>query len=197
MLSIIRKARSMGVILALLPLASLGAQEISDKITPGTRVRVSAPAVAKNRIVGTVVSVDSTRIVLQATPSTDHQPPPLTVPWAAMQRLELSQGRKWSGGRTAAGAGIGLLAGALVGAGIGAVAPSPSFDEDDGQAVSALVGGIVGAGSGLVLGAIIGALPHERWQMVPLAKVRLGILLYRPDGKAPSSVGLVWSVAFP
>ena len=195
MFSIIRKARGMGVILVLLPLTSLAAQEISNKITPGTRVRVSAPAVAKNRIVGTVVSADSTMIVLQATPSANYQPPPLKVPWAAMHHLELSQGRKWSGTRMAAGAGIGLLGGALVGAGFGAATASPS--EEGAQAIQAFVGGIIGAGSGFVLGTVIGAQRRERWQMVPLTKVRIGILLYRSDREAFSSVGLGLSVAFP
>lgn len=134
------------------------AQSARDGLS-GTRVRVTAPNFAENRVVGTVTSYDETglQVVEEATGTV------YSFPLRAVSRLDPYQGGSrgstaWYRGRFGAflGAGVGLLAGAAIGT------------TGDGDMVRPTVaGGVAGMGAGALLGALHGAaFPRDRWGWV-------------------------------
>jgi hypothetical protein len=175
---IIRRALVLGVPLALLASTTPEAHEVPEGIKPGTQVRITAPSVATTRLVGAVASVDSVEVVLiprgrdlaQGLFHVRQGPsePPLTVPWATIAEMELRQ-KKWGGKRMVLWGSIGLLSGAVLGGLIG-YASGVEGDVPLGRPGAAFYGALIFGGAGLVLGATIGAFPHEQWQTVPLAK---------------------------
>ena len=138
------------------------------QIVPGERVRVLAPGISPDRVVGTVVSLDADTLMLKD----GGQIAPSKIPLTSVTRLDVSRGHK-------SGAGKGALIGAIVGAAGGTVLGIVFYNHpgDEGKQSSPLIvvpalASLVGAG----LGAIIG-LPFktERWKKVPLEQVRIGI----------------------
>ena len=177
---VLRILLALGIPLLLSPISTVGAQEVTERITPGKMVRITAPTLTTDRLVGKVVSVDSVGISLMFMRDTEgfayyhegdegrvpFEKSSLMVPWATMQHVELGQ-RKWSGMRMALGASIGMVGGAISGGLLGLAADDPNSEL---YGYGAFVGGIVFGGLGLVLGTIIGALPHEQWQQLPLGR---------------------------
>jgi hypothetical protein len=155
----------LGLLFLSLPSASLRAQEI-PQLKPGVRVRVTAPTVAANRIVGTVMSVDADQVILKGKADRIS-----IVPLAAMTRLEVSR-KKWSGKGALAGAGMGLLLGGLAGGIVGRFSETPG---DEWYGMRTFVGLVMGSGSGLAFGAVVGALPRERWSAVSMPSIRQGL----------------------
>jgi hypothetical protein len=99
-----------------------------------------------------------------------------TMPIAVSRiaRFEVSRGMK---GHTGAGIGLGLLAGAGVGALVG-VAECGTCGGGEGvglsKALNALAWGGIGGGAGMLIGGIIGARHKtERWDEVPSSRWRL------------------------
>jgi hypothetical protein len=140
----------------------------------GSRVRVSAPEVAGDELIGTVDTVrNDTLVVLAGDPSVLW-----IVPFPSIAKLEVSSGKRSHAGR---GAGIGFLAGLVIGGAIGYA----SGDENCGGsgwgslciekselAVAAGLGfGLVGIGIGALVGSGFEA---ERWAYVPLENIRVG-----------------------
>lgn len=83
----------------------------------------------------------------------------IQLPTSRLTSIELSDGRDRLGG-SVKGAGIGLLAGGL----IGGIALGRS--EGDLAALAGMfAGGIIGAGTGAIVGAIVAP---ERWRRLPL-----------------------------
>ncbi len=133
-------------------------------VTPGARVRISAPTVAERPLLGTVVALEVDTLIVDAQ-GYDH---PLTLPLASLARLEVSLGQK---SRTLKGAGIGFLVGGAAGLATAAIActidncdlgPPPAF-------IVYLYFGVLGAGVGTLTGAIIGSIIKvDRWLDVPL-----------------------------
>jgi hypothetical protein len=132
--------------------------------------------------VGTFLAWKSDTLVVQSNGDI------LPLPLDSVTRLDVSRGRKTN---TARGAGIGFLLGGLV----GAVIVYASYEEcvpqgpwscigpDFGSGFAAAVGGVIGGLGGLVAGAIIGtAIKTERWQEVPLDRVRVSLGSQR-DGR--------------
>jgi hypothetical protein len=123
--------------------------------------------------VGTFVAWKSDTLVFQSNGDT------LSVPVNLVTRLDVCWGRKTNTGK---GAGIGFLLGGLV----GAVIAYASYEEceggwscigpDFGPGGAALMGGLVGGAGGVLFGAIIGtAIKTDRWQEVPLDRVRVSL----------------------
>ena len=145
------------------PVGGLAAQD-NVSAPAGTRVRVTGSEVRARPVTGTVVGWHADTLVLLLQEGGES----LRVPAAALARLEVSRGRRSNAGR---GARLGLLGGAVVGAGLGAAFA-------DAQVVSngtmvALAAGF-GSVTGMLLGAGIGAAIHsERWEDVPLPDVAL------------------------
>ena len=138
-------------------------------LAPGDRVRVSAPKVNSKPFVGIIDALDADTLFLE------NQ---ITLPLASVTKIEVSRGRKSKAGT---GAGIGALVGAGTGAAMGFSDGDdpPLFSEGEPFLFSAEqkagLGAIAGGGIGAIIGALIGAnQKSDRWEEVPLEKVRAG-----------------------
>ncbi len=109
------------VLSVLVPLTALSAQE-QPPVEAGSRIRVTAPTVGADKLVGMCVEVDATRLRVQA----EDQASPLTISLTDVTRLEVSQGRK-------SHAIKGLVLGSVSGAGVGAVLGLLASDDPNGE----------------------------------------------------------------
>ncbi len=177
-----RHATILVAILALTPLTSATAQV---PVRPGERVRVTRPPICRadticggrspRQSVGTFLAWKSDTLVVQSNGDT------LALPLDSVTRLDVSWGRKTNTGK---GAGIGILLGVIAGAFIGGVSyeecvPQGWFScigPDFGSEAYAAAGALLGGLGGLMAGAIIGtAIKTDRWQEVPLDRVRVSL----------------------
>ena len=164
----------------------LAAQE-DTLVASGERVRVTAPGLSSNPIVGTFDQVNRDTLLL----SIDGRAEPISVPISSVSKLEVSAGTK---SNFAKGLGIGFLIGATTGALIGAAS-----GDDDPSAFMAFTAEEKAVGAGLVLGlaggllgGIIGAVnPSERWEAVPVDELRI-----EPSPHVADAVALVASIKF-
>jgi hypothetical protein len=174
-----RAVTSMLTVSLLVPLAALSAQE-QPPVEAGSRIRVTAPTVGADELVGMCVEVDATRLRVQA----EEQASPLTISLTDVTRLEVSQGRK---SNALAGLGIGFLGGAAIGAVLGSAAGreegGPETLCTGDKTECAVFGAAVGGVAFGAIGAGIGALAKtERWEEVPLDRLRVSIVPLR-DGR--------------
>lgn len=96
-------------LLTLLPPGAAAQMEDGPRFLPeepGTRVRVTVPAISRTPIVGTVVQMDDETLTLSEEKNVDAR---LTVPLEGIQRLEARIGERSAGGARARGARIGAL----------------------------------------------------------------------------------------
>jgi len=108
----------------------------------------------------------------------------LAIPTASVAQVWVVEGRK---GNFWAGAGIGLLAGALIGGVIGSIQELCIFE----CSPATLFGVIIGAPAGALLGGAVGSqIQSDRWR--PLSVNRLGLGVQPRLG----AIGLRVSVAF-
>ena len=179
------------MILALLmfvPFTSVTAQE-PPSVKVGDRVRVTAPDLGIRKQAGRFAALRADTLVVAVADST------MTFPVASVTRLELSRGQKSYGG---AGARIGFLSGAAIGAIIG-------FTEGDecrlictrsanplSAEARAVLGAISLGGIGALIGLVAGRLHKtDLWEEVPLDQLRVSVGPQR-DGR----FGLGLSVRF-
>jgi hypothetical protein len=136
-------------------------------IDPGARVRVSTSSAADERIVGTLAALQSEALVVDV----EGHSEPVTLPVASVTRLEVSTGRK---SKTATGAGIGFGIGAAAGTVLALMFCS---DPDNACGAGSFLGGSVLLGlPGAGVGALIGSgIKVERWETVPLDRIRVGL----------------------
>ena len=161
--------------------AQVAATGTSAVVIPGTRVRITMPGEAP--FVGTLLR-ESADTLVAALPSGAS----LAVARPRITRLEVSGGVQR---RTWQGAGVGLLAGATVGAlvGFATYKRSDCGDSAIGQGiVCPLIDGVsrevtvygdallIGA-AGSIVGALIGHAGHETW--IPVSLPRVGALRAR------------------
>ncbi len=173
------------LIITLLPAmpVSLLAQQ-APPVAPGDRVRVTAPEIQSQRFVGTVIETGADTCLLKV----EGRPAPLPLALAAVTQLEVSRGQA-NKGKT------GAIIGGAVGAGIGVAVIISSYEEDCGSqflsdlcetsnvlaVASPLVLGVAGA----LLGNVIGrSIKSERWEEVPLDRLRVGRSPVSADGVA-------------
>jgi hypothetical protein len=149
----------------LVPFTSLQAQE-PPTIEPGERVRVTAPDFGLQKSVGTCLSLSQG--VMAFEPAGSSQ---LTIPTGSMTGLEISRGRK---SNTLKGLGLGFLGGAALGAVIGLLVDEHGNDLAPWNA--AVVGAAVFGAGGAVVGAGIGtAIKTDRWEEVPVDRLRVSL----------------------
>jgi len=171
-----RTAELVCVVLTLPTICTLRLVAQHAPVSPGTRVRIVAPSVARDQLVGTIRATGKDTLVLDVA----DRASPFALPFARVETLEVSRGRH---SHTLQGLGVGFLIGAVVGAAAG------SSCEGDwvcpGPAGGALVLGVVAA----VPGAVIGALARsERWESVPLDRMSVT--------GGPSGLALALSLRF-
>ncbi len=139
-------------------------------VAPGDRVRVTAPTLAPKRLVGTVVEMGADTCLL----ALEGHAAPVALPLASVTIVEVSRGMK---SNVVKGALIGgaVSGGIVLGLGLAAQGDDSGwFEVTAGDvAIATAVFGAVGA----VIGGIIGAASSgERWQEVPLDRLRVGVM---------------------
>jgi hypothetical protein len=145
--------------LAVLLLATVGAQAAAAQVSPGSRVRVRIDSPPPPHVViGTVQSIDADTLALapEGNGAVEH------IPVSAIGQLEVSRGRDVVASHVLIGAGLGALAGGAVAAATSSCASGEWFCLKG----LAIMGGVVlGGGVGAVVGALI---KGEKWRNVPL-----------------------------
>ena len=140
------------------------------RVVPGARVRINAPSVCKRQVVGTLVTWDADTLVVEPQSGTW-----LSIPHTSLMQLEVSLGKKSWGPRMAAG----FLAGTLA-LGVYTLTGERCYEDEDAASpvlVCALLGGLPGA----LVGGLI-ARADEKWQPVPLDRIRVGVIPQRHGG---------------
>lgn len=164
--------------LAALP-AAVPAQ--SPWLRPGLRVRVTSADVTSPVVTGEIGAVGADSLVLLRRIGA-RDTLRMAVPMAGITRLEVSQGRH---SRWQTGLAIGLGAGALTGAIIGA---SSGSDLLFTSTANAFIGAVVFTPIGGTIGLVAGALTkHEDWETVPLGRPMVAL---RPGPGGRLNLGL-------
>lgn len=134
-------------------------QEISAGIRhlePGTRIRVSAPALSGRGIRGTLLRAEGDTLLLLQKGDT------LSLPLFRAESVDVSRGRnRVLGG--AIGLGVGAVAGTLLLGKIYSMQGEFADRRGDNALHGSMLGMMVGAPVGLVTGAVIGI---ERWDRI-------------------------------
>ncbi|KPK78488.1 MAG: hypothetical protein AMS25_15105 [Gemmatimonas sp. SM23_52] len=138
-------------------------------VAPGDRLRITAPSIVGERLVGTVAELRPDALVLEP----EDQLEAVLVPLAAVNKLELSRSK-------ASNVGRGALAGGLFGAGVGLVVGIAALGEEGGGldiGVGELISGaLVLGGFGAAMGMLLEATAAlERWETVPLDRIRVSL----------------------
>jgi hypothetical protein len=103
---------------------------------------------------------------------------PLLIRLGEIHQFEVSRGQK---SRWLMGLGIGFVGGAAIGAVVG-YTTDPEGNDLPPEGAAVIVGGL-GAAVGGLLGTIIGStIKSDRWEEVPLDRLRVGIATHR-DGR--------------
>jgi hypothetical protein len=170
---------SLLTVMLLAPALGVAADESGFRV--GTRVRITAPEIARRltnpwdadreRLTGTVLALEGDRIVLSSKDGGE----PVVVPRNAVTRVEISRGRL--------GVGKGALLGAAIGAAAGLAVSWAGRDDSPGswsgaEVVLVPLGALLGGGFGAGRGA------SERWgaTALPLGDERLRVSLLRGRG---------------
>ncbi len=167
--------------IALATSASLAAQEPDVRLGPGQRVRVTVPRYEFARVVGTVVDIRPDTLYVRwaqrrfvGSRETRWDSVTSAVPIAAIERLEVSQGRR---SRWLLGLGLGVAVGGATGALVGYA----SGDDESGflqfsAGDKAVMLGVALGAVGGVVGLVTGALSRgDRWQEVPRDRIRVTV----------------------
>ncbi len=163
------------LMLAVIGLCRNTAVEAQDSraIKVGVRVRITAPDVDIDKYDGTVAAVRGDTLTVGT----------VQVPLASVTRLDVHQGRKGNVGK---GAMIGTLVGVPTGLALGVFYQQACSNTSDiGQTCLGLVPiGAVAVGlAGALVGGTIGALiKTDRWEEVPLDRLRVSFAPQR-DGR--------------
>ena len=172
----VRQMLVLGVLGLPLPV-SLAAQQPLP-LTPGQRVRVTAPSAGLHEDVATVVAISTDTLVLERLWA--GQPLRSAVPLGSVQALESVQSTHDNAGTGAVFGGfLGFVAGALADAACQRAGGFPQI------CPFKLVGMVLGAGLGASVG---GGRITERWEPVPLDRIRVGLTAHAA-GRLGLSVG--------
>ena len=145
-------------ILVALPGPRVAGQEVPH-VALGDRVRLSAPAIAPDPIVGTVISRGADTLTLAVV----DRETPLGVPLGGVQSLDVSRGKH---SHALAGLGIGVGFGLILGAIEGANSQDNYLCSDSGTC--AAFGAVSWGLTGLLIGALVRS---EQWERVPLGRM--------------------------
>jgi hypothetical protein len=139
--------------LALLPAFALPGRA-QDRQLLGSRVRVTAPAVAPGKFTGQVTAFDTEHLAVRDSAGAEQSYPLNTILF-----LEISKGSSRGGN---VGSRAALLAFVL--GGLGAIGGGIAHPYHDEVGSSAALGGAAGVVTGALIGAVWGASSsHERW----------------------------------
>jgi hypothetical protein len=170
-----------GILPVILALASVGdAAAQQPSLAPGQRVRVTIPALGLERHADTFVALRNDSIVLDS----------VTCALSNLTRLDRYRGRgrkTWKGALIGAGSGVAL--GALIGLARGGTLDMGAWGKIRGVGVMAVFAAAFGE-TGAVVGLIVGStLKGDRWQRVPLGRVRVSVAPTRNGIGVGASIG--------
>jgi len=133
----------------------------ADELSPGAHVRITASGVQPATITGTLVAIDNQVVTVQV----PGLAAPTPVPRTAISDVSIREDSRSRGVGALIGAGLGGVAGAVVGA-----TQSNGRYINKGEATAASIG------VGVALGAVIGFAipPGERWK--PLGPLHVGLV---------------------
>ncbi|MFC1639224.1 hypothetical protein ACFL3B_00505 [Gemmatimonadota bacterium] len=164
------------------PISNVSAQH-TPPVTVGDRVRVrqcrselfsSGWKIVCERSVGTLSTLSTNAVTVRLEDSATE----LAVALDSVARLDMSRGRHRSAVRSVGFGALGFLGG-----GLGGCLIAGGGGEGYNEGIACLIGGGIGGGVGLVVGAIVGASSRERWEEVPLDRLRVSFAPQR-DGFA-------------
>lgn len=169
--------------LAVVPSGNLLAQQNSPVVT-GDRVRVSAPSVSEDPLVGTVLVMDSDSCVIDV----EGRYKPVAVPLTSLESVEVYRGQRSFAAQGAAGGAIG---GGIIGVGLAIKVchdwDACRWDNENKTLLVTVVAGVGGAVLGAGLGALVGAFSKtDSWEELPLDEIRVGPAPIVGDGFAVS-----------
>src|ERR1700734_2407677 len=141
------------LLISLSAIAADGDSPLQQSLTPGMRVRILAPGVAPNKVIGTVEKVSDDSVTLNVPGRTE----PVSILREKIAHLAVSEGPRSRGADSATGAGVGESGG-----GKGHVV-SPGRV----AGICALFGG----GLGALIGAVIP--PGEHWKEIAATRYRV------------------------
>jgi hypothetical protein len=144
--------------------AADGDAPLQQSLTPGMRVRILAPGVAPNKVIGTVENVSDDSVTLNV-PGRNE---PVSILREKIARLDVSDGPRSRGVDSAIGAGVGAAVGAA-----GCAAGNGGGQNDVVRISTGAVAGVcavLGAGLGALIGALIP--PGEHWKAISATRYR-------------------------
>ena len=162
--------RACRIMLTVTPLVAWQIPATSQSLTPGARVRVTAPEAALNRQPGQLLWLDSDSLVFEGASldlgARDPAPQRWVVPRDVITGLERSLGTR---GHTARGLLIGTGLGLAIGLGVTDFGRSSSICAGSGDyGVLCALTIVAPTAGGAVLGALLGSAARtERWEAVP------------------------------
>jgi uncharacterized protein YcfJ len=148
-----RLLRSLFALVAILATAPTARAQYAAPgwMSTGSRIRVTAPSLSTDPIVGRLLLYTTDSLLLAAGDGEVR----MRVPMSLVRTVEVSEGRDrldWA----VKGAGIGLVAGILIG--------GAAFAHSEANSLASVAGGIAGGVIGAPLGGVVGALAApERW----------------------------------
>ena len=178
-----------GGLIAVVVGVSVAQADVPGPVAPGSRVRLTAPSVSVERLVGTVVGLDEATLTLQRQGAEDT----LQVPRGAITTFETSEHRSRKGKGAAIGALVGLGAAVALGLAVGENCgdPIPELEPlfsfvclSKGEAAG--VYAILTVPAGALLGLAVA--PGEKWH--PSALDRLRVRITPARGGASLTVSL-------
>jgi len=174
------------LLLALAEPAAAAAAEPAVETRP--RVRVTAPSVARSRIIATLVAEDEASLSIAIGKTI------VTVPRSEVTRLEVSRRRGRRGTHALIGGALGALAGGVIG-----YATADKCDDTvnflyGGCLITPANTGAMGAGAGALLGVLVGVSvgSGEKWETIEPRR-RVSVAVAPAPGKG---VGATLRVAF-
>jgi hypothetical protein len=145
-------------------IAADGDTPLQQSLTPGMRVRILAPGVAPNKVIGTVEMVSDDSVTLNV-PGRNE---PVSILREKIARLDVSDGPRSRGVDSAIGAGIGAAVGAA-----GCALGNGGGQNDVVRISTGAVAGVCAvfaAGLGALIGAVIP--PGEHWKAISASRYR-------------------------
>jgi hypothetical protein len=156
------------------------------RLFQGSRVRVSAPAIAARRIVGTLTAFDDDSLTLEEKGRRD----PLIIPRAAITKLDVSSGPR---SRALLGAGLGLAGSLVAGLATGAKCPGGTTGSCGTALGTALMYSLALAPLGAMIG---GDHPGDRWEDAGWKHPHVGVSLVPGRGLGVSVTASVkWTAS--
>ena len=182
---------AVGAIVTSLVAVPGGSAAAADARLPAGRkwVRITAPAIAKQPVIGDLVASEAASVTVQREGSAER----VAIPLGHVTRFDVRTQKSRKGRGAAIGALVGLGVGAAVGFAAGDDCGSPNAPTIVcfSRPASAAGVGLFGAGLGSLIGLAVGS--GEKWEAIDPARLHVSVT---PSAGGRAGVGLALSLAF-